>query len=42
VLNLSDYREIPHSRLGHNHVALAIRDGEIVINRTKWKVAGSD
>jgi imidazolonepropionase len=37
VLNLGDYREIPR-RLGVNHVALAIRNGEVVMNRTDWKV----
>jgi imidazolonepropionase len=40
ILNLSDYREIPR-RLGVNHVAMAIRNGEIVINRTKWKVGAA-
>lgn len=34
VLNLSDYREIPR-RLGVNHVAMAIRDGNLAINRTR-------
>jgi len=37
ILNLNDYREIPR-RLGVNHVAMAIRNGEIVINRNKWRV----
>ncbi len=40
VLNLSDYHEIPR-RLGVNHVAMAIRDGNIVINRTKWRVGAA-
>lgn len=40
ILNLSDYREIPR-RLGVNHVAMAIRNGEIVINRTKWRVGAA-
>ena len=40
VLNLSDYREIPR-RLGVNHVAMAIRDGNIAINRTRRKVGAA-
>jgi len=40
ILNLNDYREIPR-RLGVNHVAMAIRKGEIVINRTKWRVGAA-
>jgi imidazolonepropionase len=37
VLNLSDYREIPR-RFGVNHVGMAIRDGNLVLNRTRWKI----
>jgi imidazolonepropionase len=40
ILNLHDYRELPR-RLGVNHVAMAIRNGEIVINRTKWRVGAA-
>jgi imidazolonepropionase len=40
ILNLTDYREIPR-RLGVNHVAMAIRNGEIVINRNKWRVGAA-
>jgi imidazolonepropionase len=40
VLNLRDYREIPR-RLGVNHVAMAIRQGELVINRTRWRVGAA-
>ncbi len=40
ILNLNDYREIPR-RLGVNHVAMAIRNGEIVINRTKRRVGAA-
>ncbi len=40
VLNLSDYREIPR-RLGVNHVAMAIREGTLVINRTRWRVGAA-
>ena len=40
VLNLSDYRELPR-RLGVNHVAMAIRDGNLVINRTRWRVGAA-
>ena len=40
VLNIPDYREIPR-RLGINHVAMAIRDGNIVFNRVRSKaIAG--
>jgi imidazolonepropionase len=34
VLNVPDYREIP-LRFGINHVAIAIRDGNIVFNRMR-------
>ena len=40
VLNLSDYRELPR-RLGVNHVALVIREGNLVINRTRWRVGAA-
>jgi imidazolonepropionase len=36
VLNLSDYREIPR-HIGVNQVAMAIRDGNFVINRKRAK-----
>jgi imidazolonepropionase len=36
VLNLSDYREIPR-RIGVNQVAMALRDGNFVINRQRAK-----
>jgi imidazolonepropionase len=39
VLNVPDYREIPR-RFGINHVVMAIRDGNVVFNRTRWKVSG--
>jgi imidazolonepropionase len=38
VLNLPDYREIPR-RFGTNHVALAIRDGNLVLNRSRPKAS---
>ena len=38
VLNLSDYREIPR-RFGVNHVAMAMRDGNLVINRKRAKAS---
>jgi imidazolonepropionase len=38
VLNLPDYREIPR-RFGMNHVALAIRDGNLVLNRNRAKAS---
>jgi len=37
VLNVPDYREIPR-RFGVNHVGIAIRDGNLVLNRTRWKI----
>lgn len=40
VLTLSDYREIPR-QFGMNHVGMAIRDGNVVFNRTRWKVGGA-
>lgn len=36
ILNVPDYREIPR-RFGINHVGMAIRDGNIVFNRTRWR-----
>jgi imidazolonepropionase len=40
VLNVPDYREIPR-RFGINHVVMAIREGNVVFNRTRWKVSGT-
>ena len=40
VLYLPDYKEIPRQP-GVNHVAMAIRNGEIVINRTKWRLGAA-
>lgn len=40
VLNVSDYREIPR-QFGINHVDMAIRQGIIVLNRTRWKAAAN-
>jgi imidazolonepropionase len=37
VLSVPDYREIPR-RFGINHVGIAIRDGNIVLNRTRWRI----
>jgi imidazolonepropionase len=39
VLNLPDYREIAR-RFGINHVGMAMRDGNLVLNRTRWKIGG--
>lgn len=36
LLNASDYREVP-SQFGVNHVDMVIRDGIVVLNRTRWK-----
>jgi imidazolonepropionase len=38
VLSLSDYREIPR-RFGVNHVAIAMRDGNLLINRRRAKAS---
>ncbi|MBV9265080.1 MAG: amidohydrolase family protein [Acidobacteriaceae bacterium] len=40
VLNVPDYRELP-GRFGINHAGMVIRDGNIVFNRTRWKVTAS-
>jgi imidazolonepropionase len=40
VLNLSDYRELPR-RIGVNQVAMALRDGNFVINRKRAKASAS-
>jgi imidazolonepropionase len=40
VLNLDDYRELPR-RLGTNHVGMVIRDGNIVLNRSRWRVGAA-
>jgi imidazolonepropionase len=37
VLSVPDYREIPR-RFGINHVGIAIREGNIVLNRTRWRI----
>ena len=37
VLNVPDYHEIPR-RLGINHVGFAIRAGNLVVNRTRWRM----
>ena len=36
LLDVSDYRDLPR-QFGINHVAMAIRDGAIVFNRTRWR-----
>ena len=36
VLNISDYRELP-LQFGINHIAMVFRQGNIVLNRTKWR-----
>ncbi len=36
LLNASDYRDIA-GQFGVNHVDMAIRDGNVVLNRTRWK-----
>ncbi len=36
LLNTPDYRDVP-SQFGVNHVDMALRDGNVVLNRTRWK-----
>ena len=36
VLNISDFRQLP-LQFGINHVAMVFRQGNIVLNRTKWR-----
>jgi len=38
VLNVPDYRELPR-RFGINNVVMGIREGNLVYNRTRWKVS---
>ncbi len=40
ILNVGDYREVPR-QFGINHVDMAIRQGIIVLNRTRWKAAAN-
>ncbi len=40
VLSVPDYREIPR-HFGVNHVDIAIRNGAVVFNRTRWKASNS-
>ena len=40
IMNLNDYREVPR-QFGINHVEMAIRQGSIVMNRTRWKAAAN-
>jgi imidazolonepropionase len=37
VMNVSEYREIPQ-QFGINHVAMVFRSGDMVINRTRWRL----
>jgi imidazolonepropionase len=36
ILNVTDYRDIPR-QFGMNHVAMVLRDGVMVLNRTRWR-----
>jgi len=36
VMNVPDYREVPR-QFGINHVEMAIRQGSVVYNRTRWR-----
>ncbi len=40
ILNVPDYREVPR-QFGINHVEMAFRQGNVVLNRTRWKVAAN-
>ena len=40
ILNVGDYREVPR-QFGINNVDMAIRQGSIVLNRTRWKAAAN-
>ncbi|HEX4748821.1 MAG TPA: amidohydrolase family protein [Bryobacteraceae bacterium] len=40
LLNASDYRDVPN-QFGVNHVDMVIRDGNVVLNRTRWKAMTS-
>ncbi len=37
VLTISDYRDIPR-QFGINHVGMVLRDGNLVFNRSQWKI----
>lgn len=41
ILNVSDYREVPR-QFGINHVDMALRQGNVVLNRTRWKATPTD
>lgn len=41
VLNIPDYRDIPR-HFGINHVRLAVCDGEVVLNRSGWKIGSHE
>ncbi len=38
IMNVPDYREVPR-QFGINHVEMAIRQGTIVLNRSRWRAA---
>ena len=40
ILSVGDYREIPR-QFGINHVEMAIRQGSIVLNRSRWRAAAN-
>jgi imidazolonepropionase len=40
ILNISDYREIPH-HVGINYVGMVIRRGTVVFNRTSWRTTAA-
>jgi imidazolonepropionase len=40
ILSVGDYREVPR-QFGINHVEMALRQGNIVLNRTRWRAAAN-
>jgi imidazolonepropionase len=41
VLTIPDYREIPR-QFGINHVGIVLRSGEVVLNRSRWKIGSHE
>ena len=41
VLSVPDYREIPR-QFGINHVGMVLRDGAVVLNRSRWKIGAHE
>ena len=41
VLSVADYRDLPR-QLGINQVAMVLRDGNLVFNRSRWKIGSHE